>query len=46
MPDRSNIFVYRGGETTAYRLIWGRFANEGRREWGHGQARQTFSAAC
>jgi len=30
----------------AYRLIWGRFANEGRWEWGRGQALETFSAAC
>lgn len=39
MPDASNVFVCRGGETSAYRLIWGRFANEDRREWGRGLAR-------
>jgi len=46
MPDMSNIFVCQGGEMIAYRLMWGRFANEGRRRWGRGQALETFSAAC
>jgi len=50
MPDMSNVFICQGGEVAAYRLIyrliWGRFANEGRRKWDRGRARQTFSATC
>ena len=46
MADTSNIFVCRGGDMTAYRLIGGHFANEGRRKEGRGQARKTFSATC